>query len=75
MPGEARTLQIGGQQVQAETTVIVGSDEHFNTYTLDDGTTVKVKAVLMSLYKIPGQTNPDGTPVYLAFVNPTAGQA
>ena len=38
--------------------------EHWNTYKLKDGTTLKVKLVLQGVKRLK-RYNPDGTPLYL----------
>lgn len=38
--------------------------EYWNTYHLDDGTTLKMKVVLRSV-RLLKRFNPDGTPIYL----------
>jgi hypothetical protein len=39
-------------------------EEHWNSYTLEDGTTLKVKLVLRGVKRLQ-RFNPDGTPMYL----------
>jgi hypothetical protein len=39
-------------------------EEHWNVYKLKDGTTLKVKLVLMGVKRLM-RHNPDGTPLYL----------
>lgn len=42
-------------------------EEHWNIYKLKDGTTLKVKLVLVGIKRLK-KHNPDGTPIYL--INP-----
>ena len=39
-------------------------EEHWNIYKLKDGTTLKVKLILIGVKKLK-KNNPDGTPIYL----------
>jgi hypothetical protein len=39
-------------------------EEHWNVYKLKDGTTLKVKLILLGVKKLK-KHNPDGTPLYL----------
>lgn len=39
-------------------------EEHWNTYTLSDGATLKVKLVLQGVKRL-SKYNPDGLPIYL----------
>jgi len=42
----------------------VGEEEHWNTYRLSDGTTLKVKIVLRGVKRLKGH-EPDGSPIYM----------
>jgi len=39
-------------------------DEHWNTYKLSDGTTIKVKLILRGVKRLK-RYEPDGTPIYV----------
>ena len=39
-------------------------EEHWNVYKLRDGTTLKVKLILVGIKKLK-KCNPDGTPIYM----------
>jgi len=39
-------------------------EEHWNIYKLKDGTTLKIKLILVGIKKLK-KHNPDGTPVYM----------
>ena len=39
-------------------------EEHWNVYKLRDGTTLKVKLILVGIRKLK-KCNPDGTPIYM----------
>jgi len=38
--------------------------ENFSTYILHDGTSLKIKAVLTEVFRIEGEYQPNGDPVY-----------
>lgn len=40
------------------------TEEHWNTYSLSDGTTIKVKLVLRGVRRLK-RYEPDGTPIYV----------
>lgn len=54
-----------GKEVEAVRVHVTSSSEHFNTYILDDGTTVKFKAVVTDILKLVGVRDTNGRPVYL----------
>lgn len=39
--------------------------EHWNEYLLDDGTTVRVKLVVVSAYRIEDEYDAEGNPTYI----------
>ena len=43
--------------------------EHWNEYLLDDGTVARVKLVVVNVYRVDGQTDPKGQPVYVIESN------
>ena len=49
---------------EAEDLDFTEESEHWNTYSLADGTTLKVKLVLRGVKRLK-RYNPDGTPMYL----------
>ena len=62
-----RKIKIGfqGQQVDAETVEASQASERWNEYLLDDGTILKVKLVLTNVYRVEGQYDAEGNPVYI----------
>ena len=63
----ARKIKIhfGGQQVDAETVEATQSSERWNEYLLEDGTVLKLKTVLTNAYRVEGQYDAEGNPVYV----------
>ena len=53
-----------GREVEATEVEVISSDEKWNQYQLIDGKVLMFKEVLVSVYKMEGITNPDGTPAY-----------
>jgi hypothetical protein len=53
-----------GKEVEATEVEVLTSDEKWNQYQLADGKVLMFKEVLVSVYKLEGVTNPDGTPAY-----------
>jgi hypothetical protein len=39
--------------------------EHWNEYLLDDGTIIKLKPVATEVFKLDGQYDPQGNPIYI----------
>lgn len=39
--------------------------EHWNEYLLDDGTTVRMKLVVVSAYRVEGEYDMEGNPAYI----------
>lgn len=57
-------LNWGGKEVEAEIIDINQSNEKWNEYFLDDGTSLKVKLVIQKVHRIVGQYDHEGNPVY-----------
>jgi len=65
-----RELNLLGTKVKVYEVPILTREEPENTYTLEDGSTIKVKHLANTISRIEGQTLPDGRPVYLIFATP-----
>ncbi len=65
--GLSRKVKIpfNGQEVEAETIDVTQCSERWNEYFLDDGTLLKVKLVLTNVYRVEGQFDAEGNPVYM----------
>ena len=57
--------QLGNQQFPGEEVEFEPERESFNTYILQDGTKLKLKAVVASIVRLDGVWQPDGSPLYL----------
>ena len=52
------------REVEATEVEVLTAEEHWNSYQLVDGKVLMFKEVLVSVFRIEGETNPDGTTVY-----------
>ena len=58
-------IHFNGQQVDAETVEATQAGERWNEYLLDDGTILKVKVVVTNVYRVEGQYDAEGNPLYI----------
>lgn len=58
-------INFNGQQVDADAIDVNQSSERWNEYMLEDGTILKLKAVLTNVYRIDGQYDAEGNPMYI----------
>ena len=65
MAEEKVNINFGGRQVQAFPVEVNQSSEKWNEYLLEDGTVLKMKLVLKKAYKVEGEFDPEGNPVYV----------
>jgi hypothetical protein len=63
-----RKINLGGQEFEAEEISFQpdfeNGGEQWSTYTLLDGTTLKVKSVLINVLRVAGMFAPNGDPLY-----------
>lgn len=65
MGEEKVSLNMGGKQVQATAIDVNQSGEKWNEYLLEDGTVLKMKLVLKKVYRVDGEYDEEGNPVYV----------
>lgn len=65
MPANAITVEWGGSEHKAIPIHVAGEQEHWNTYLLEDGTSLRIKTMLISVHRVEGAYSPDGNPVYI----------
>jgi hypothetical protein len=65
-----RKINVGGQDVMAEEVPFEAEREGWNTYILEDGTTLKLKTVLAEVFRVDGVYDPTGNPMYVVNANP-----
>jgi len=70
MPETKKKLPVFGREVDVSEVPITASEENVNHYTLEDGTTLKVKGVATSVMRIDNQFLPDGNPIYIVVMTP-----
>ena len=58
-------INFNGQQVDADAIDVNQSNERWNEYLLEDGTILKLKAVLTNVYRIDGQYDAEVNPMYI----------
>ena len=65
MANEKVMINMGGRQVQATPVDVNQSGERWNEYFLEDGTVLKMKLVLKKVFKVDGEFDEEGNPVYV----------
>jgi hypothetical protein len=66
-----RKVKLGDQELQGEAIPFESeSRESWNTYLLEDGTALKLKAVLSEVIRVDGMYTPTGEPLYVVSVAP-----
>ena len=65
MATEKVTINMGGRQVQATPVEVNQSGERWNEYFLEDGTVLKMKLVLKKVFRVDGEHDEEGNPVYV----------
>ena len=65
MANEKVMINMGGKQVQATPVDVNHSGEKWNEYLLEDGTVLKMKLVLKKVFKVDGEYDDEGNPVYV----------
>lgn len=67
-----KKLPIFGYEIDVSEVPIQKAEEHFNKYTLEDGTVLNVKSVPTSIMRVDGQFLPDGSPIYIVVATPVS---
>jgi hypothetical protein len=57
-------IKYQNKEVDATEVEVLTSDEHWNTFQLADGKVLMYKEVLVSVLRLEGEFNPDGSQVY-----------
>ncbi len=67
MPATRRKIRMApnGPEKEAQLIDIQQSDEHWNQYLLSDQTVVKMKLVATEVWRVDGEYDPEGNPIYL----------
>jgi len=59
------TIKWGGKEVEALSIRFKSIKEEWNEYDLEDGTTLRMKAVVSDIVRVDGHYDQEGNPVYL----------
>ena len=74
--GRKVKINFAGQEVEASAIEVTQSSEQWNEYLLDDGTILKAKLVATNIYRVEGQYDGEGNPVYvIQSTNVVSGNA
>jgi hypothetical protein len=65
-----RKIKLGEKEVLAQEIGFETEKENWNIYLLEDGTTLKVKAVLAEVLRVQGEYAPNGDPIYIINATP-----
>jgi hypothetical protein len=66
LPGpKKKQIDLGGRNVDAVPIPIVGEQEFWNSYQLEDGSIVRIKLVAQEILRVDGMWDADGNPVYV----------
>lgn len=67
MPSNRQRVRIhpGGPEYEADDVQILESLERWTELRLDDGTVLRVKPLITSVMRVPGQFDPEGNPIYV----------
>lgn len=63
--GQKKTVDYQGKKVPGEVLEFEAKTENWNQYTLEDGTSVKMKVVLLEVVRVVNEYGPNGEPVYI----------
>lgn len=59
-----KQYNLGGQMIWGEEVAFEPERENFNTYILEDGTSIRFKAVVLKFIRLE-QYDPEGNPIYM----------
>jgi hypothetical protein len=65
MAEEKVNINYGGRQVEATLIEVNQSGERWNEYFLEDGSVLKMKLVLKKVFRVDGEYDVEGNPVYV----------
>jgi hypothetical protein len=63
--GQQKTVDYQGKKVPGEVLEFEAKAENWNQYTLEDGTSVKMKVVLLEVVRVLNEYGPAGDPIYI----------
>jgi hypothetical protein len=71
--GQTRKIQFQGREVTAHEVAFESSGEAFSHYQLEDGTSLKMKIVLLDVMRLEGEYSENGDPVYIFSAHQLTG--
>ena len=60
-----KMIPYNGRQVAAVLVAVNQSNERWNDYLLDDGSTIRIKVIVNKVYRVDSERTPEGDPVYV----------
>jgi hypothetical protein len=60
-----RTIEYQGRKVEGELVDFEAGTESWNQYTLHDGSSLKIKTVLLEVVRLVNEFGPSGDPIYV----------
>jgi len=66
MPQRKKTIPTPEGPKEAVVVDVVSSRETYNVYTLEDGSRLKLKAVMIEVLRVEGDYDDEGNPLYVA---------
>lgn len=63
--GQKKTVEYQGRMVPGEVLEFEAKNEAWNQYALEDGTSMKMKLVLLEVVRLLNEFTPTGEPVYI----------
>jgi len=63
MSSRKKKFNVGGREIMGQEIAFEGERESWNTYTLDDGTTLRLKCVVSTIVRLD-EYLPNGDPAY-----------
>lgn len=73
--GLRKTVDYQGRRVEAEVVNFEAKAEGWNQYALEDGTSLKMKLVLLEVVRLVDEYGPTGDPVYVFSAQQIVGSA
>jgi hypothetical protein len=63
--GKTTKVKLGNDWVEGEEVPVERSHEEWSSHVLADGTSLRLKPIVLQVVKLPGRYDTDGNPVYV----------
>lgn len=60
-----KRVSVGGREFMGSPVAVRNSNEQWNEYQLEDGSTIRLRTVATEVLRIDGEFDPDGNPMYV----------